>query len=116
MLRGNLELVPNVARMRTELVRGAGYDLAMRVDPSFFRPIKPWLVGGPLGKSQRLCPVAFGSERLHIRSLELSDVVGWRSFSSRQWLGLASEKRQIVQVSCGLKPGKLLLARCALRE
>src|SRR5712692_3912134 len=63
--------MPNVTRMGAELVQSAGYDLAMLVAQPLFRSIEPWLVGSPVGNAQRLCRVAFGRERLHVRSLEL---------------------------------------------
>src|SRR5206468_8797744 len=43
----------------------------MMVTQPLFRSLKSWLFVSPLGNSQRLCRVAFGRQRFHVRSLEL---------------------------------------------
>jgi len=102
--------MPNVTRMRPEVVQRAAYEPAQLDVRLSLGLTRPWLVGRPVGGFERLCRVGFGQERLHVRSLwlfsepERSCPLG--ALCSTRWLEIASGKGQIVLFSCGFEPQK----------
>ena len=113
---GNREMMPNVTRMRPEVVQRAAYEPAMLVAQPLFRSIKPWLVGSPVRNAQRLCRVAFGRERLHVRSLELEQYCPLEVLLLNTVAVCREWKMSNPSVFMRVEPGKLFTREMRVRE